>query len=248
MQICICDVNVRIVIYLAPSGLEMENENKNRNFPYYIEVIFCYLFGQSNNNKQKFHTMAKSNKKHDEVSCGFAGIHTAINKGDKCALVEIAFDNDNGTQKGITLAYKGFAQAYACVINNGTELIPYCLPHTTIAGTFAAKEEFDFGDGFLALSANNSRFDNGKIFRKPTNLATFKFTASANGQLKDYRKDTSKGKMPPHWTQWGVTIVTDDKPRVENDLLIWGELSLNIGEVADKFIKSYEDLIDRLNK
>lgn len=47
MQIYVYNVNVWIVIYLAPSGFQMENENKNRKFPRFIEVIFEHLFGQS---------------------------------------------------------------------------------------------------------------------------------------------------------------------------------------------------------
>ena len=64
MQIFVCNVNVWIVIYLAPSGFQMENENKNQKFLRFIEVIFEHLFGQSTNNKtQKFYNYGKNFEK-----------------------------------------------------------------------------------------------------------------------------------------------------------------------------------------
>ena len=193
--------------------------------------------------------MAKILKNHEAVTINNNGIHTALSCGYKMAFIAIEVENQEGEKlSGVTLSYKGFAQSFACVVNDGNSLYGYALPVTTVAGLFSQKEDFLFDDGtkFSSNSAVVSKFDNGKIFRNIKPFNTFSLVASATGQLIDRRKDKSKGKTPPTWTMWGVTEC-DDRPTQNGSTISWGEFSIDIEEIADKVAKSFDALCDRLN-
>lgn len=194
--------------------------------------------------------MAKILKKHDSVTIDNNGIHTALASGYKMAFVPIKIEYENGdTKEGITLSYKGYAQSFAVVVNDGSNLFGYALPVTTVAGLFANKEEFaiDEDTKVLSNSALISRFDNNKIFRDIKPLKSFTLIASASGKLIDRRKNKNEGKEPPTWTIWGVKALTDDKPTLNGTTITWGGFSIDVEEIAEKVAKSHDALIERIN-
>lgn len=194
--------------------------------------------------------MSKVLKTHESVAIDNNGIHTTLAIGFKMAFVPIKIEYESGDiAEGITLSYKGYAQSFACVVNDGSNLFGYSLPVTTVAGLFANKEEFaiDEDTKILSNSALISRFDNNKIFRDIKPLKSFSLVASATGKLIDRRKNKSEGKEPPTWTVWGVKM-SNDTPTIEGDTLKWGEFSIKIEEIADKVAKSHDALCDRLSK
>lgn len=194
--------------------------------------------------------MSKVLKNHDAVTIDNNGIHTTLAIGLKMAFVPIKIEYESGdTAEGITLSYKGYAQSFAVVVNDGSNLFGYALPVTTVAGLFANKEEFaiDENTKILSNSALISRFDNNKIFRDIKPLKSFSLVASATGKLIDRRKNKSEGKEPPTWTMWGVKA-ENDKPTLNGTTISWGGLSIDIEEIAAKVAKSHDALCDRLSQ
>lgn len=194
--------------------------------------------------------MAKILKNHESVTIDNNGIHTALACGFKMAFVPIKIEYESGdTKEGITLNYKGYAQSFAVVVNDGSNLFGYALPVTTVAGLFAQKEEFVIDDT-TKISSNSpliSQFDNNKIFRKIESLTSFALIASATGKLFDRRKNKSEGKEPPTWTMWGVKSLKDDKPTINGSTISWGGLSIALEEIAEKVAKAHDSLCERLN-
>lgn len=194
--------------------------------------------------------MSKVLKNHDSVTIDNNGIHTALASGFKMAFVPVKMEYESGdTKEGITLSYKGYAQSFAVVVNDGSNLFGYALPVTTVAGLFANKEEFaiDEETKVLSNSALISRFDNNKIFRDIKSLKSFELIASATGKLLDRRKNKNEGKVPPTWTIWGVKALTDDNPTINGSTISWGGLTIGIDEVSEKVAKAHDSLCDRLN-
>ena len=189
--------------------------------------------------------MAKKIIARTEFSGSNEGVNAGFVCGTKLAIVPANFiftdgENEKNFENCSTIAYKGFANSFCCLIKQETALKAYLMPTTTLAGRFESLQKFSFEDGTekQAQSPICKGFDNLSLFSgKPTTMQGFSLIASATGELPYKKKDSDVNVV---WTMWGVKTSQDDILTVSDGVIHWGELSIT----QDDYDNQIADLLE----